>query len=161
MRKNPNTNIVLIVFKFKEQTNTFSLAGRSGLLKASQTLLIIVNSNVTGTVESKSIDYQSISELKGYVPYYDDLDIQARLPAVTENTSTSTNQNHMDEDPYFVETIVAKRFNTQKVQYEYLVKWLGYASSENTWELPTNIPNQALDSLCTNRLSSLEVQYLK
>ena len=92
------------------------------------------------------------------MPYYDDLDIQARLPAVTESTSTSTNQDDTDEDPYLVETIVAKRFNTQKVQYKNLVKWLGYASSENG-SFPQTFQTKHL--ICTNRLSSLEVQYLK
>lgn len=37
-----------------------------------------------------------------------------------------------------------KRFNAHKSQYEYLVKWLGYDTNENTWELPTNIPNNKL-----------------
>ena len=45
-----------------------------------------------------------------------------------------------------MEKIEAKRFNAQKVQYEYLVKWLGYCAAENTWELPSNIPSDTLNN---------------
>lgn len=53
-------------------------------------------------------------------------------------------EDESDADPYIVERIVDKRFNAHKSQYEYLVKWLGYDTNENTWELPTNIPNNKL-----------------
>lgn len=46
------------------------------------------------------------------------------------------------EEPYLVEKIVKKQFRNN--QYEYLVKWCGYADSENTWELPSNIPDKLL-----------------
>ena len=59
----------------------------------------------------------------------------------------STEQSESDsEDPYIVETIIKKRFNTQKAQYEYLIKWVGYLSTENTWELPSNVPQEMLDT---------------
>jgi len=40
-----------------------------------------------------------------------------------------------------VEKIVDKRYNSKKVKYEYLVKWVGYTTAQNTWapKLPFNI----------------------
>ena len=133
------------MFKFATDSNTYKPAGRSGLLKASKVLLINVNSKVSGSVNNKSLDYQSTSELAGYVPYHADLDVQARLPLEPDNSEDHTTTDD-ENDSYLVEKIVSKRFNAQKVQYEYLVKWLGYASTENTWELQTNIPRDMLDS---------------
>ena len=43
------------------------------------------------------------------------------------------------EDEWEVEKIIAQR--TKGRHIEYLVKWLGYPESENTWEPPTNLTN--------------------
>ena len=55
-------------------------------------------------------------------------------------------QSENEADPFIVEAIVKKRFNASKVQYEYLIKWIGYSSTEITWELPSNIPKEILDA---------------
>ena len=64
--------------------------------------------------------------------------------SLSSATDSSTTDN--ESDPYIVERIEAKRFNSQKAQYEYKVKWLGYSSTENSWELPSNIPSSILDA---------------
>lgn len=49
----------------------------------------------------------------------------------------------MSEETYEVESIIGSRMKRNKVQY--LVKWVGYSDSENTWEPLENLENaQAL-----------------
>lgn len=85
-----------------------------------------------------------VSELpKEYQPFHEDVDIEGRLPQEPANQQENSNRSEEDSDPYFVEKIVQKRFRNN--QYEYLVKWCGYYSnSENTWELPSNLPDSLL-----------------
>ena len=100
-----------------------------------------------------TLDINSISELAGYIPFHCDLDIQLRVPQELENT------RDIEEDPFLVEKIVKKRYNSQRTQYEYFIKWKGYTSKENTWELPDNIPKDMLDdfeSTLVNARSSIE-----
>ena len=49
-----------------------------------------------------------------------------------------------EEDEEEIEEFVKKQFNGRLNQYEYLVKWKGYSSKHNTWELITNIPDDLL-----------------
>lgn len=81
-------------------------------------------------------DHKSIGELGEYEPFHSELNLSTR---VTSPVSSHLPQDPADCDPYIVERIEKKRFNSHKVQYEYYVKWLGYVSAENTWEifLPT------------------------
>ena len=48
-----------------------------------------------------------------------------------------------------------KSYNSHKCQYEYKVKWLGYDSKENTWELPSNIPDKMLNDYEQSVLSTV------
>ena len=50
-----------------------------------------------------------------------------------------------DEEEYIVENIVKKNFNARLGQYEFLVKWKGYSTKHNTWELISNIPDAIVD----------------
>lgn len=50
----------------------------------------------------------------------------------------------MNNDPYIVETIVKKRFS--KVQYEYLIKRVGYSSAKHVGASYSNIPPEMLDA---------------
>ena len=50
-----------------------------------------------------------------------------------------------EPEPYIlVERTLKKRFNARKSQREYCIKWRGYSAKENTWELPTNIPDDVM-----------------
>ena len=53
------------------------------------------------------------------------------------------------------EKIVRKQYNVEKQQYEYLIKWLVYAQTENTWELVDNIPDDMLTAFEENLLQTL------
>lgn len=61
---------------------------------------------------------------------------------------------------FVIEKIVARRFNQKKKQFEYLLKWEGYPSEQNTWEPADNMSacvhliKQYEDSLSKNGVVS-------
>ena len=59
-----------------------------------------------------------------------------------------------DEDMDLAEKIVRKQYNVEKQQYEYLIKWLVYAQTENTWELVDNIPDDMLTAGVSSHLTT-------
>ena len=61
-------------------------------------------------------------------PASDDTPVQTNPPAIDPSSQT---------EEFDVERIIAKR--TRKKKTEYLVKWLGYDKSENTWEPTANL----------------------
>ena len=75
------------------------------------------------------------------MPFHDDIDFEARLPK--ESASIPEDAEQADADPFIVDKIINKRFNSQKSQYEFLVSWVGY--TDETWELPENIPDNKID----------------
>lgn len=140
MKSNPNTTIILNLYDYDKESMLYHSSGRSGLLQAANILLMNVGDDITTTPEgSITFDHNSISDLSEFEPFHSDCDLTTKVAA----TSSSSTDN---DDPYIVEIIEAKRFNSHKVQFEYKVKWLGYSCSENTWELPTNIPSSMLDA---------------
>lgn len=81
----------------------------------------------------------NIEELKEYVPFTPDIDIESRLSTECNEDSVEAVEFE-EEEPFNVESIVKKKFNTKLGQYEFLVKWKGYSAKHNTWELINNIP---------------------
>lgn len=126
--------------------------GKSGLLKASQYLHVNVSDVVSGLPDDKKFDHKSVAGLEDYRPYHADF-VESKSTSTFSHPddnsdcsdSDSVSSISDDEDPYIVEKIVAKRYNSHKCQYEYKVKWLGYDSKVNTWELPSNIPDKMLN----------------
>ena len=122
---------------------TLHPAGKSGLLKAPQCLHINVSDVISGPPHEKAFDHKSVPGLEDFRPYHDDLDLEVQSSRSTHTLNYSDNYDNKsesgptcnsseDEDPYIVEKIVAKRYNSHKCQYEYRVEWLGYNSKENT-----------------------------
>ena len=125
--------------EYNESNKVYVSAGRSALLPASNTLHVNVSKFVKKEGEGLKFDHEKVS---GFNP---DVDFASIIPP-TSVPATSPSSADLDQsDPFIVEQIITKRFNSHKVQYEYLVKWLGYSSTENTWELPTNIPPDLLN----------------
>uniref|UniRef100_A0A069DZN3 Putative chromatin organization modifier protein n=1 Tax=Panstrongylus megistus TaxID=65343 RepID=A0A069DZN3_9HEMI len=52
---------------------------------------------------------------------------------------TKDGESSFQEEEFVVEKIVSRRFNPRKKQYEYLLKWEGYPSEQNTWEPAENL----------------------
>ena len=124
-----NTSVMLDIYKYDTEVKVYIISGRSALLKSHSTLIANVTDFIKATSDHVEFDY-TLSPLSEYEPFHDELDFEEKETG----------------ELYEVEKIIKKRFNAQKTQYEYLVKWVRYASSENTWELPSNIPSGILDA---------------
>lgn len=55
------------------------------------------------------------------------------------NKDTDHDIDDEQEEDFVVEKIVGKRYNPKKKQVEYLLKWEGYPSEQNTWEPLSNL----------------------
>ena len=104
-----------------------------------------VNTSNGGDIKFNYAELESLSE---YKPFSDDIDIDARLTTINEsNVALNMNEDHLsDEDEYIVEKVIKKKFNSRLGQYEFLVKWKDYSAKYNTWELASNIPDEAITS---------------
>lgn len=136
----PNTQVVLNVYCYDPELEVYLVSGRSGLLKANSILLCDVTDLVKATADGNHFDHTMSPMLIGYEPFHAELDLSLLTAADSEE-----DEGDSEDEPYIVEKIVKKRFNGVKTQYEYLIKWLGYSSKENTWELPSNIPQALLN----------------
>ena len=123
-------SIIFLGFKYHHANNIYTVQGKSGLCKANTVLL----SNVTEYIHTKGDGLKLTNYPPNYDPFHEDIDIEERL--VEENT-VEENEVTDKEDMYIVENIVQRRFRED--HYEYLVKWRGYADTDNTWEMPSNI----------------------
>ena len=63
----------------------------------------------------------------GYVPFHEDVDIEARVQRSTDFICES---EHNDK-PYTVEAVVDKQFHRHSIQYEFLVKRIGYSKQQH------------------------------
>ncbi|MDI9313015.1 MAG: hypothetical protein QM535_22585, partial [Limnohabitans sp.] len=103
--------------------------------------------------ESVRIPYKQKEFEKGYYPVWQDQifkikNIQNNVPIknikVVDQQGKVINKRFypqeiqkVKEDYYRIEKIIRKRKNKGKI--EYLIKWLGYPDSYNTWEPAENI----------------------
>ena len=127
MRANPTTRVMLTVLEYDPTSLSHTPVGRSALLYAAKSLHMNVTDYVTGNASCKTLDHLLISELSEYVPFHADVDLSSRIDDSTSQTVPADDSD--STDPYIVEKILKKRYNSHKVQYE---KWQGYLPSENT-----------------------------
>lgn len=149
MKENKNVEVMLSLFSYAANDGLYSTAGRSSLCKANKVLLAEVSSYVEPLGEMLKFDSQLVSTLTDYVPYHEEVDVDSRLQEfehLDENEEAAEEEEEDDEDsdPYIVEKVLKKRYHAQRQQYEFLVKWLGYSETDNTWELATNVPSHKI-----------------
>ena len=151
--RRPSALVSLQMYSFDQPTSTFICSGgKTALLKATEVLLANASADCISSspTDSNSLtfhDDQLPQQLSNYVPYSDDIDIESRIPDKQRPSTSAEHEPDSDAaDPYIVEQIIKKRFNSRSHQFEYLIKWQGYDSSYNTWELISNIPSSKLDA---------------
>nr|XP_018900168.1 PREDICTED: uncharacterized protein LOC109032473 isoform X1 [Bemisia tabaci]XP_018900169.1 PREDICTED: uncharacterized protein LOC109032473 isoform X2 [Bemisia tabaci] len=69
--------------------------------------------------------------------------------------TTADDEEEDSNEEYSVERIVARRYNTKKKQFEYLLKWEGYPPDQNTWEPADNLSD------CQHLLKAYEANIAK
>ena len=128
MKTNPNLNNFIIMFnvyEYDSQSKCYRVNGRSGLLKT-RCLIANVNNEVVLENEKITLDHIKVPELKEYLQFHDDIDIDSRLPMQSTASATTDLVDECNQsDPFIVDKIISKRFNSHKVQYEFLVSWIG------------------------------------
>ena len=154
IKLNPNLELVFEIYAYDQSTSSYTWNGRSGFLKACRLLIVNIDNEVFLNEENRTIsfDHSKITDLQGYLPFHDDIDFEARLSK--ESASISEDAEQGDTDPFIVDKVINKRFNSQKSQYEFLVSWVGY--TDETWELHDNIPDNKIDEY-ENRVNKKEV----
>ena len=86
-----------------------------------------------------------VEELQEYVPFTPGINIESRLDHENDKCDEdNVDVGNEEEEPFNVESIVRKQFNSKLGQYEFLVKWKGYSTKHNTWELISNIPDSII-----------------
>ena len=137
---------MLSIYSYDAVTKCYHMAGRSGLCNVLKTLHLNVTPYIQHEGDTLKLDTEHgdlAIQLEGYVPYHEECERLLNLDNV--NSDHATISDSEEEEPYIVERILKKRYNSRKSQHEYFIKWKGYSSKENTWELPTNIPGDMLD----------------
>ena len=135
MKTNPNL-IMFNVYEYNSLSKCYSVNRRSGLLKT-KCLIANINNDVL-------LENEKIPELKEYLPFHDDIDIDSHL-AIQSTASVTTDlvDDPNQSDPFIVDKIISEKFNSHKVRYEFLVSWIGY--SDQTWEFSCNIPDNKIE----------------
>jgi len=142
--KNPSVEVVLTIYEYDEVKDIYHPKGKSALLNVMKFLQMDVSKHIQcGNGSDIKLLVDNIEELQEYVPFTPDVNIESRLDAGNGNNG----EDNLDaveteeEEPFNVESIVKKQFNSKLGQYEFLVKWKGYSTKHNTWELISNIPD--------------------
>ena len=154
IKSNPNLELVFEIYAYDHSTSSYTWNGRSGFLKACRLLIVNIDNEVFLNEENRTIsfDHSKITDLQGYLPFHDEIDFEAWLSK--ESASISEDAEQGDTDPFIVDKVINKRYNSQKSQYEFLVSWVGY--TDETWELHDNIPDNKIDEY-ENRVNKKEV----
>lgn len=71
-----STSVIATVFEYSPTTEFYTPKGRTGMLSACSSLF------VTATTKKIKLNLKSVLDVKDYIPYHADLDIQKRLPEI-------------------------------------------------------------------------------
>ena len=142
--KNPSVEVVLTIYEYDKTRDIYHPKGKTALLKVMKFLQTDVSKHIEyGKGSDVKLSIDDIEELQEYVPFTPDINVESRLDAALneENDEDNVEAVETEEEPFNVESIVKKQFNSKVGQYEFLVKWKGYSTKHNTWELINNIPD--------------------
>ena len=144
--KNPSVEVVLTIYEYDEAEDIYHPKGKSALLNVTKFLQMDVSKYIQCCEECKvKLLIENIEELHEYVPFTPGMNFESRLDAENdESDEEKVDVESEEEEPFNVENIVKKQFNSKLGQYEFLVKWKGYSIKHNTWELISNIPDHIL-----------------
>ena len=142
MKANPNTRFMLNVYEYNFYSLTYTPAGRSALLNV---LHLNVTDHVIGSTACKKFDRVAIPQLSEYDPFHADLDLVSRTDIKIPTAIISQDS----KDPSIHSGTNNKKDMSNKVQYEYFVKWQWYSSTENTWELLINFVYGSFRIICS------------
>lgn len=147
---NPSVQVVLTIYDYDQSEAIYHPKGKTALLNASKILQMNVTQYIKYTDSLQTdltLNTDDIEKLNGYIPFSMNVDIDGRLASLelasTEKQELTTTED--EEEPFNVESIVKKQFNSKMGQFEFLVKWKGYSEKHNTWELINNIPEAIID----------------
>ena len=151
---NPSTKVVLTMHQYHSDTCLYCENGRSSFLEATAVLHCNITSLVQVQDKSLTFSHTECKELEGYIPFSEDINITERLETFGASTGVAIEEDEEDnEEDEEIEEIVKKQFNSRQNRYEFLVKWKGYSSKHNTWELITNIPDKLLQEFEVRNLA--------
>ena len=142
--KNPSVEVVLTIYEYDKAKDIYYPKGKSALLNVMKFLQTDVSKYIEyGTGSDVKLLIDNIEELHEYVPFTPDINIESRVDADIEKNDEDNMEaaETEEEEPFNVDNIVKKQFNSKLGQYEFLVKWKGYSTKHNTWELINNIPD--------------------
>ena len=58
--------------------------------------------------------------------------------------------NNNQDNIWYIDAILAERFNYKTKRKEFLIKWSGYSNTDNTWEPESNIPDNIIKDFKQN-----------
>ena len=114
MKTNPNL-IMFDVYEYNSLSKCYNVNRRSGLLKT-KCLNANINNDVLLENEKITLDCSKVPELKEYLPFHDDIDIDSRL-AIQSTASVTTDlvDDPNQSDPFIVDKIISEKFSSHKV----------------------------------------------
>lgn len=125
---------MLSFYEFSEEDQHYRITGRRSLYKATKVLLLNI-SNLETTGDTLSFAHDSVSELDGWTPYHEEVNLEARLQHAPNPDCDSDSEDKPaegEDDSHVVEQVIKKRYHPRRQQYEFLVKWREYSASDNT-----------------------------
>ena len=148
---NLNIQVMMNVYEYTAE-NVYVSAGHTSLSKATNILLVDITPHIE-CADSGSLHFKhsSIVALNGYTPFHPDVDIESRMLLDTDATSRTADLSieSTSDELFIVERVLQKCFHPQRQHNEVLVKWRGCADAENTWKLPSNIPDTRVQLAAT------------
>ena len=96
---NPSTSAITTVYEYNPTTEFYTPKGRTGMLSARSSLIRDATHFVTKNTEKIKLNLESMPDMKDYVPYHADMDIQKRLHQ-DGTASVNTDCTDQSNEPY-------------------------------------------------------------